>query len=815
MVAFRGFLLLVAGLMIIGLLVAASEPALAHSPHDPIHAMAVAPDGTIFIATGELSVNPGVYLALKSTDRGITWKVMPFENVRVTGFTVSPAESDGAYTVFASTLGKGIYKSTDEGECWTAVFTDTLEIRIVAISPDYSDDEKVFAVSNGSIIYRTANGGTTWTPVKDFSTITKEPIRALVVSPLDPVSRDHTLFLGTRDADPQADSGVYKSTDDGVSWDQVVTGLTNLDIQTLSLSPAYITDTTLFAGTYGGGLFVSTNGGSMWVATSLAIKEVLASVLSPHYTTDHTIFVTTSKDGVYKSTDGGASWHSTAPIGRPLALQAEDHFLHIALSPTYGGEDRGVFMGAHEGFWKSENDGDVWKYGDVLPSRLVRSLEVVENGNGLSVFASSYGGGVMRALDGGHSWEAKNTGLHSEFPHPLVVSPYSSDVPVTQMVITGIYNGIEISEDQGESWDRKFVPDFTSRSFVRALALSPDSTYMNGHTITIFAGNNTVEAGFGSGGVFKSTDAGEHWTQVLTAPIYSLAVSPDYSPEVSGVVLAGSMETEGRLDLPGLWRSMDQGESWIAYDLNQPYDYVVTIAFSPAYTDDHTIFVGTAYHGVYSTTNSGEDWEQIAGTVGHSVTDLVLSPNFERDGMLYYGTMGDGLRKSTDRGATWQDAGLDAHYITAMGISPVGALFMGTYEGLYKGAADAVWTPLDMPSRYEERSPRITYSGTWTYTVPFEGDSCSHVKYSRNPSDRVEFDFVGSGVTWIGRKGPQYGSVIVNLDGITETIFLKSAHRLFQQEIYSATNLPLGFHTLAITLLEDKIVAIDAFEVSP
>ena len=811
----RKLLSLVAVVMIIGLLAVASVPALAHSPHDPIRAMAVAPDGTIFIATGELTANPGVYLALKSTDRGITWKVMPFENIRVTGFAVSPSESDGEYTIFASTWGKGIYKSTDEGESWTPVFTAVPKVRIVAISPNYSDDGKVFAVGDKSMIYKTTNGGATWRPVKAFSTISNELIRALVVSPLDPTSGKQTLFLGTRDTCPQADSGVYKSTDDGVSWTQVITGLTNLDMQTLSLSPAYITDTTLFVGTYGGGLFLSTDGGSTWVTTSLTITEILASAISPRYTTDHTIFVTTSKDGVYKSTDGGASWHGTAPIGRPLDLKAEDHFLHIALSPTYGGDDRGVFMGTHEGFWRSENDGDVWKYTDVLPSRLVRSLEVIENEDTLSVFASSYGGGMMRSLDGGHSWEAKNTGFHSEYPHPLVVSPYSPDAPVTQTVIVGIYNAIEISVDQGESWDREFVPDFTGRSFVRALALSPDFACMNRHTSAIFAGNNYVETGSGGGGVFKSTDAGEHWTQVLTASIYSLAVSPDYSPEISGVVLAGSMETEGRLDLPGLWKSMDRGESWIAYDLNQPYDYVVTIAFSPAYTDDHTIFVGTTYQGIYSTTNSGEDWGQIAGTAGHSVIDLVLSPNFEQDGTIYYGTVGDGLRKSMDRGATWQDAGLDANYIAAMGISPTGTLFIGTYEGIYKGAGDGVWTLLEMPSRYEERSPRIAYSGTWTRTKSFERDSCRRVKYSCNTSDRVEFDFVGSGVTWIGRKGPQYGSVIVNLDGITETISLKSAHKLFQREIYSATNLPPGLHTLTITLLEDKMVAIDAFEVSP
>ena len=359
---------------------------------------------------------------------------------------------------------------------------------MVAVSPDYSDDGEVFAVGDRSVIYRTVDRGATWRPVKAFSAVTGELIRTFVVSPRDPTSAKQTLFLGTRDAHPQADSGVYRSTDDGVSWSQMITGLTNLDIQTLSLSPAYVADGTVFAGTYGGSLFSSANRGSTWASTSLTITEILASAISPRYATDRTIFVTTSRDGAYKSTDGGTSWDSTAPIGRPLDFRAKDHFLHIALSPTYGADDRQVFPGTNEGFWRSENDGDVWKYAGVLPSGSARTMEVAENKSNLSVFASSYGGGVMRSLDGGHLWEAKTTGFHSDAPDPLVVSAYLPDAPVTQTLIAGIYNGIEISADQGESWDRRFVPDFLHRSFVRALAISPNFVYMNGHTSAIFAG---------------------------------------------------------------------------------------------------------------------------------------------------------------------------------------------------------------------------------------------------------------------------------------------------------------------------------------
>jgi len=56
---------------------------------------------------------------------------------------------------------------------------------------------------------------------------------------------------------------------------------------------------------------------------------------------------------------------------------------------------------------------------------------------------------------------------------------------------------------------------------------------------------------------------------------------------------------------------------------------------------------------------------------------------------------------------------------------------------------------------------------------------------------------------------------MVNLDGMTETLPLKSLCPLFQQDIYSRLDLPLGLHKLIIILLEDRKVAIDVFEVLP
>jgi len=98
-------------------------------------------------------------------------------------------------------------------------------------------------------------------------------INALAIDPTTP----STLYAGTWGG------GVFKSADGGASWSAVNTGLTNTHIRALAIDPA--TPSTLYAGTYayGGGVFKSTNGGTSWSAANngLTNTDVFALVIDP------------------------------------------------------------------------------------------------------------------------------------------------------------------------------------------------------------------------------------------------------------------------------------------------------------------------------------------------------------------------------------------------------------------------------------------------------------------------------------------------------------------------------------------------------
>jgi hypothetical protein len=158
------------------------------------------------------------------------------------------------------------------------------------------------------------------------------PISALALDPQAPT----TLYAGTYYG------GVFKSTDGGGSWSAVNTGLTNTDIQALAV--ARQTPTTLSVGTVAD-IVERMTGGASWSAMSsgltFQVVQQLAA-LAPEPQTPTTLYAGTAA-GVSTSTDGGASW--SAVNGGLTNLDVHT----LALDPqtpttVYAGTSEGVFV---------------------------------------------------------------------------------------------------------------------------------------------------------------------------------------------------------------------------------------------------------------------------------------------------------------------------------------------------------------------------------------------------------------------------------------------------------------------------------------
>ncbi|MFN2241495.1 MAG: hypothetical protein ACK2U2_04355 [Anaerolineae bacterium] len=108
-----------------------------------------------------------------------------------------------------------------------------------------------------------------------------------------------------------------------------------------------------------------------------------------------------------------------------------------------------------------------------------------------------------------------------------------------------------------------------------------------------------------------------------------------------------------------LYQSDDEGRAWQRIDAGLPQRGVQTIAVSPQFAQDGTLFAALMATneglGIWKSTNGGRSW-QIAsrGLTDLAVTDLAISPDFGADGTLFATTRRQGLFRSTDGGGTWQ-----------------------------------------------------------------------------------------------------------------------------------------------------------------
>src|ERR1035437_7180676 len=145
--------------------------------------------------------------------------------------------------------------------------------------------------------------------------------RALAINPTTPA----TLYAGTYG------SGVFKSTDSGGTWAAANTGLTYLYVNALAINPT--TPATLYAGTDGDGVFKSTDFGGTWAAANTGLTYLTVYALAINPTTPATLYAGTD-GGVFKSTDPGGPWAAANTGLTNLNVFA------LAINPTTPATDR-------------------------------------------------------------------------------------------------------------------------------------------------------------------------------------------------------------------------------------------------------------------------------------------------------------------------------------------------------------------------------------------------------------------------------------------------------------------------------------------
>jgi photosystem II stability/assembly factor-like uncharacterized protein len=337
---------------------------------------------------------------------------------------------------------------------------------------------------------------------------------------------------------------------------------------------------------------------------------------------------------------------------------------------------------ASGGLWKTVNNGTTWtpvfdqydtvSIGDVAVASSNPEVVWVGTGEANPRNSVSWGNGLYRSTDGGKTWEHKGLAETAHIGR-IVIHPTNPDI-VYVAALGRLWGpnperGLYKTTDGGRTWRQLFLNADTGFIDLVMDPRDPDILYAAAYQVRrgpFAAGNPTVQTGPCSG-LYKTTDAGQTWNKLTKGlperPLgrCGLAVSRKDPRLVYAVIQTDktSATTAGQaaktsplgdaIDLGGIFRSRDRGETWTKLnDLCPRPFYYGQIRIDP--TDDDRIYVlGLALH---VSSDGGKTFQNTGARDVHADHHaLWIDP---RDpGHLVLGGDG-GLHFSYDRGATWE-----------------------------------------------------------------------------------------------------------------------------------------------------------------
>jgi photosystem II stability/assembly factor-like uncharacterized protein len=336
--------------------------------------------------------------------------------------------------------------------------------RAIAVAGVESQPNLYYFGGVGGGVWKTVNGGITWTPIFDGQPIAS--IGAIAVAQSNP----SVIYVGTGEADFRSDltygNGAYKSMDGGSTWKHI--GLeASQHISRIVIDPQNpdIVFVAAMGSAYGPGaergVFRSTDGGATWQKVLFRDENTGAIDIQLDPDNPKTMWAAlvhdqrppwsayppaTTNGAIYKSTDGGATWNPVTGGGLPggdwgrvgLAVARGTHGQRIyALIDTKEG---GVFKSDDGGqIWvRTSNDprlGRLWYFGEIY----------VDPKNPDTVYVPNVS--IYRSTDAGKTFVAIKGAPGGDDYHALWIDPSNP-----QRMIFGSDQGVGVSVDGGRTW---------------------------------------------------------------------------------------------------------------------------------------------------------------------------------------------------------------------------------------------------------------------------------------------------------------------------------------------------------------------------
>lgn len=539
---------------------------------------------------------------------------------RVTAIAVDPRNYDVFYV---GTASGGLWKTTSGGVKFNPIFDNEIVASIGALAVDPVRPDIIWAgtgegnprnsLTNGRGVYKSLDGGLTW---KCMGLEQTSNIHRILINP----SNTDIVYVGAigNPWGPNKERGLYKTTDGGKSWTQILYNGTTVGVSDMVMDPT--NPDKLFVGMWnhqrwpwffnsggaGSGLYMTLDGGKNFSRILNGIPEesgrvgLAISTNRPEYVY---AYVEAKPSAIYRSTDGGFNWEKRGEQGignRPF------YYAEIHIDPQNENRLYTLFSGIN-----MSEDG-----GMTFPYRIAPNVHLDH-----------------------HAWW-----INPENPRHM---------------IEGNDGGLAITYDMGKNW--RHITNLPLGQFYH-IAVDMEMPY------NIYGG--LQDNGSWRGPAYKWVNGGiinEYWDFIIGGDGFDAIPIPGdprfcYAQSQGGAVRRIDLETgEGTSIRPTAGQNERLRFNWNSAIAQDPFD-------------NNTIYFGSQF--VHKSTDRGDNWvmisqdlstndqeKQKSSTSGGITRDatgaevhctiITISPSPVQKGVIWAGTDDGNVQITTDGGATW------------------------------------------------------------------------------------------------------------------------------------------------------------------
>ena len=585
------------------------------------------PDQNIWVGTGEtwtrnsVSFGDGIY---KSTDGGQNWKNMGLpKSDRISSIVVDPKNSDIVWVgvlgaLWGDSAERGIYKTIDGGTTWTKTFFVDNKTGCSDLILDKNNPNTMYAsfwefrrtgwsFSSGgtqSALYKSVDAGKTWNKVHKGFPAGKLGRIAVTIAP-----SNSNILYAVLETEKAESNGLYRSDDAGANWKHL-----NSDFG-LVVRPFYFSriavdpknaDIVVKAGLSGS---ISRDGGKTFKSLGNMHSDIHDIAFDLN---DSNRMYCATDGGVYRSWDGGSTMEMVSNI-------PTSQFYHVSIDDktpynVYGGlQDNGSWYGPTKSPGGIENkDWTRIGYGD--------GFRVIKHPTKNIIYSE------MQGAENVWRYNTDSEELITIQPLPVKGEAklrfnWNAPMEISKKQVDRFYMGSQFvhkSEDMGLSWT-KISPDLTTNDLVKqnqenSGGLSKDNSGAEKHC-TIFTiaespvNEKVIWAGTDDGNIQVTQDGGKSWTNVVGNIVglpkntwcYHIEASV-FGAGIAYAVFEGHTSNDYNAYT---YKTSDYGKTWKSIITADIDGFVKNI--QEDFVNENLLFLGTE-KGLYITIDGGANW---------------------------------------------------------------------------------------------------------------------------------------------------------------------------------------------------------------